>query len=117
MGWVLDSGSQDGAVAGHFLRARKPRDCGGAVGAGRRGGSALFPVDPKAIIVPGDRKAITEKAFDARENLVRRSCCVYDSAKLAAVPHAMSKPASELLHFAYTVGQVGSTNLSIVVNQ
>jgi len=35
---------------------------------------------------------------------VRAAC--YDSAKFAAVPHAMSKPASELLHFAYTVRQV-----------
>src|SRR5712692_7024854 len=52
MGWVLDSGRRDGVVAGHFLRARKP---------GERGGAALFPVGSKATIVSGDRKAITEK--------------------------------------------------------
>jgi hypothetical protein len=40
---------------------------------------------------------------------------MYDSSKLAAVPHAMGKPACELLHFAYTIGQLGIINLSIVV--
>src|SRR5882672_11273266 len=58
-----------------------------------------------------------EEAFDALENLHGRSRRMYNSTKLAAVPHAMSKPASELLHFAYTIGKVGSINLSIVVHQ
>src|SRR6266849_553449 len=84
MGWVLDSGGRDGVVANHFLCARNSGDC---------------------------RRSALKEAFDAREDLAWRSRRVYDSAKLAAVPHAMSKPASELLHFAYTVGQVGSANL------
>src|SRR6266446_1353989 len=90
MGWVTDSGDPD------------------PVGVYPRGGSALFF---------GDRKAVDKEAFYAREDLAGRSRRVYDSAKLAAVPHAMSKPASELLHFAYTIGQVRSINLAVVANQ
>src|SRR3989440_8290290 len=44
-----------------------------------------------------------EEAFDALKNLHGRSRRMHNSTKLAAVPHAMSKPASELLHFAYTI--------------
>ena len=58
--------------------------------------------------------AALEEGFDLLDNLTGRSRRMYDSSKLAAVPHAMGKPASELLHFAYTIGQVGSTNLPIV---
>src|SRR5215472_5946299 len=90
MGWVLTSASPIWTGAGHFLCARNPGD---------HGRSAL------------------KKTLHAREDFARRPRRVYDSAKLAAVPHAMSKPASELLHFAYTIGQVGGTNLSIVVNK
>jgi hypothetical protein len=90
MGWVLTSAGSHRAGTGHFLRARNPGD---------NGRSAL------------------KKTLHAREDFAGRSRRVYDSAKLAAVPHAMSKPASELLHFAYTIGQVRGTNLSIVVNQ
>src|SRR6266478_6253768 len=99
MGWVLISGDR-----------RAVTDSGDPdpVGVYPRGGSALFF---------GDRKAVDKEAFYAREDLAGRSRRVYDSAKLAAVPHAMSKPASELLHFAYTIGQVRSINLAVVVNQ
>src|SRR5215470_12528175 len=90
MGWVLTSAGPHWMGASHFLLSRSP---------GYGGRSAL------------------EKSLYARENFAGRSRRVYDSAKLAAVPHAMSKPASELLHFAYTVGQVGCTNLFIVVNE
>jgi hypothetical protein len=70
------------------------------------------------VLISGDRGgSALEKAFHAFEDLAGRSRRVYDSAKLAAVPHAMSKPASELLHFAYTIGQVRSINLAVVVNQ
>src|SRR5580704_7002900 len=102
MGGVLFSGVCDAAwVLGHravtvlssrqavtVLRGRKASDsCGG---------SAL------------------EEGFHLLDNLTGRSRRMNDSTKLAAVPHAMSKPASELLHFANTIGQVGSTNLPIV---
>jgi hypothetical protein len=60
--------------------------------------------------------AALEKAFYAFKDFSGCSRRVYDSTKLAAVSHAMSKPASELLHFAYTIGQVGSINLPIVVH-
>src|SRR5215467_1140490 len=90
MGWVLTSAGSRWAGTSHFLRARN---------AGGNGCSAL------------------KKTLYARENFAGRSRRVYDSAKLAAVPHAMSKPASELLHFAHTVGQVRCTNLPIVVNE
>src|ERR1700722_8202831 len=58
-----------------------------------------------------------EEGFNLLDNLTGRSRRMYDSTKLAAVPHAMGKPASELLHFAYTVGQVGSINLPIVARK
>src|SRR6266567_4489679 len=69
------------------------------------------------VLISGDRRAVDKEAFHAFEDLAGRSRRVYDSAKLAAVPHAMRKPASELLHFAYTIGQVRSINLAVVVNQ
>src|SRR6266581_3685765 len=69
------------------------------------------------VLISGDRRAVDKEAFHAFEDLAGCSRRVYDSAKLAAVPHAMSKPASELLHFAYTIGQVRSINLSVVANQ
>jgi hypothetical protein len=39
---------------------------------------------------------------------------MYDTAKLAAIPHTVGEPASELLHFAHRVWQIGSINLPIV---
>src|SRR6266852_26689 len=67
--------------------------------------------------ISGDRRAVDEAALNAFEALTRRTRGMRNSAKLAAVPHAMSKPACELLHFAYTIGQVGSINLPIVVHE
>src|ERR1700688_1062723 len=58
-----------------------------------------------------------EERFDLLDNLTGRSRRMNDASKLAAVPHAVSKPASELLHFAYTIGQVGSINLPIVAGK
>src|SRR5262252_10399776 len=90
MGWVLTSAGSHPAGASHFVHARNP---------GGSGRSAL------------------KKTLYAREDFAGRSRRVYDSAKLAAVPHALSKPASELLHFANSVGRVGHINSAIVVNQ
>jgi hypothetical protein len=86
MGWVLFSGVRCAAIVLGSRKAFIPL----------RGGSAL------------------EEGFHLLDDLTGRSRRMYDSTKLAAVPHAMSKPASELLHFANTIGQVGSTNLPIV---
>src|SRR3981189_3698311 len=58
-----------------------------------------------------------EETFHTLEDFRGRARRMYDATKLAAVPHAMSKPASELLHFAYPIGQVGSINLPIVAHQ
>jgi hypothetical protein len=58
-----------------------------------------------------------EETFDPLDNLTGRSRRMDNASKLAAVPHAVSKPASELLHFAYTIGQVGSINLPIVARK
>jgi len=58
-----------------------------------------------------------EETFDTFEDFRGRARRMYDATKLAAVPHAMSKPASELLHFAYTIGQLGIINLPIVAHQ
>jgi len=80
-------------------------------------GWVLHSGDPVGVsfLLRGD--SALEKAFDTLEDLSGRSRRMYNSTKLAAVPHTMSKPASELLHFAYTIGQVGSINLPIVVHQ
>ena len=51
-----------------------------------------------------------EESLDAVEHFLLRVCRVHSTTKFAAVPHAMRKPASELLHFANTIGQVGSGN-------
>src|SRR5215510_13097546 len=44
-----------------------------------------------------------KKAFHRFENFAGRSCRVYRSPKLAAVPDAMGKPACELLHFSHSI--------------
>src|SRR6267142_2469105 len=97
MGWVLISGDPNGV--GFFLRARKTGDHGAPA------------------LVFCDRKTVDKKAFHAFEDFGGRMRRMYDSSKLAAVPHAMGKPACELLHFAYTIGQLGSINLLIVVHE
>jgi hypothetical protein len=71
----------------------------------------------KTIFFLCGRKTADKKPFDAFENLGGRMRRVHNSTKFAAVSHAMSKPARELLHFAYTIGQVGSINLPIVVHE
>src|SRR5207245_5895506 len=90
MGWVLTSAGSHWGGTSHFLRAPNSGVCSGP------------PLN---------------EVLHAGENFAGRSRRVYDSAKLAAVPHAMSKPASELFHFAYTVWQVGGINLLIVVHE
>src|SRR5580658_2934673 len=97
-------------------------------------GRVLFPGVRYAAIMLGSRRAVNtvlgslrtavarggaalEEGLHLLDNLTWRPRRMYDSTKLAAVPHAMSKPACELLHFAYTIGQVGSTNLPIVARK
>jgi len=83
MGWVLDSGDSD------------------RVGVNDSGGSNWIGSD-----VSRDRSGPTlEKALDTLENFRGRARPMYKATKFAAVSHAMSKPASELLHFAYTIGR------------
>src|SRR5208282_3108231 len=97
MGWVLFSGVRHAA---NILGSRR---------AFTQGSSR------QAVTVLGARQAsdprggsVLEEGFHLLNNLTGRSRRMYDSTKLAAVPHAMSKPASELFHFANTIGQVGS---------
>jgi hypothetical protein len=106
MGWVLFSGVRHAAnILGGYravttlLSRQAVTVLGGHHASGSRGGSAL------------------EEGFHLLDNLTGRSRRMYDSTKLAAVPHAMSKPASELFHFANTIGQVGSINLPIVARK
>jgi hypothetical protein len=58
-----------------------------------------------------------KKVLHAFEDFGGRLRRMYDSSKLATVPYAMSKPARELLHFAYTIGQLGIINLPVVVHK
>jgi hypothetical protein len=62
-------------------------------------------------------RSALEETFHTLEDFRGRARRMYDATKLAAVPHAMTKPARELLHFAYAIGQVGSINLPIVAHQ
>jgi hypothetical protein len=68
-------------------------------------------------VVPPVTGAVLKKAFDTFEHFTGCSRRVYVSAKLAAVPHAMRKPASELLHFSHSVGLVRSINFTIVAGK
>src|SRR5882724_3731682 len=61
-------------------------------------------------------RAALEETFHTLEDFRGRARRMYDATKLAAVPHAMTKPARELLHFAYAIGQVGGINLPIVAH-
>jgi len=92
MGWVLNSGD-------------------------RRAVNNSIDSDPVGVsfLLRGD--SALEEAFDTLEDFRGRARRMYNSAKLAAVPHTMREPASELLHFAYTIGQVGGINLPIVAHQ
>jgi hypothetical protein len=78
-------------------------------------GGVLISGDPSKGSHSG--APILKKAFHAFEDFGGRMCRMNNSSKLAAVSHAMSKPARELLHFAYTIGQVGSINFPIVVHE
>jgi hypothetical protein len=90
MGWVLDSGDR---------RAVSVSGGPELLEAGLRGGAAL------------------KKALDAFEHLAGRFRRVNLSPKLAAVPHAMSEPTSELLHFANAIGLIRSFNFPVVAGK
>jgi hypothetical protein len=60
---------------------------------------------------------VLEKAFYAFQHFTGCSRRVYVSAKLAAVANAMRKPASELLHFSHSIGEVGGINFTIVARK
>src|SRR5260370_42194616 len=68
-------------------------------------------------VLPPDIDAALETAFHTFKDFSGRARRMYNPTKLAAVSHAVSKPASELLHFAYTVAQGGSIILPIVAHQ
>jgi hypothetical protein len=67
--------------------------------------------------VPSTGRFPREEVFHVLDHFPRGACRMHNSAKFAAVPYAMSKPASELLHFSHTIGQAGLKNLSIVARQ
>src|SRR6266849_1752821 len=68
-------------------------------------------------VLPHHARATLEEAFDAFEHFTGCSRRVYVPTKLAAVPNAMRKPASELLHFSHSIGEVGSINFTIVAGE
>src|SRR5271165_773578 len=76
--------------------------------------TAHFPANHWMI---GGGGSVREEVLDGVEHFAGRSRRVYDSAKFGAVPHAMCEPASELLHFADTIGQIGSDNLLVVAGK
>src|SRR6266436_637059 len=89
-------------------------------------GQVLISCGTKLLggIVIGGRRAADprggaalEEAFHAFEYLAGRFRRVNLLTKFAAVPHAMGKPASELLHFAYAIGLVRSFNFPVVAGK
>src|SRR5216684_5163961 len=76
-------------------------------------------------LISGDRRAVDpphagtvlKKAFDAFEHFTGCPRRVHVPTKLAAVANAMRKPASELLHFSHSIGEVGSINFAIVAGE
>src|SRR6516162_2020810 len=67
--------------------------------------------------VPSTGRFPSEEVFYVVDNFPRGACRMHNPAKFAAVPHTMSKPACELLHFAHTIVQAGLKNLPIVARQ
>jgi hypothetical protein len=90
-------------------------------------GWVLISNDPDrvAVIDSDDRRAVNisggdaalEKAVDAFEHFAGRFRRVNLTPKLAAVPHAMGEPASELLHFANAIGLIRSFNFPVVAGE
>jgi len=60
---------------------------------------------------------VLEESFHTVEHLLLRLGRMHGTTKFAAVPHAMREPASELLHFANTVGKVGSGNFPEIAGE
>jgi hypothetical protein len=76
---------------------------------------AIYVTDHRLMC--GNSIPVREEVLDRVEHLAGRSRRMNNSAKFGAVPHAMCEPASELLHFADTIGQIGSGNLSVVAGE
>jgi hypothetical protein len=68
-------------------------------------------------VLPHHAGTVLEKALHAFQHFTGCSRRVYVPAKLAAVSNAMRKPASELLHFSHSIGEVGSINFVIVAGE
>src|SRR5260221_2531643 len=79
-------------------------------------GLVLISCGTKLLGVNRDGAAL-EEAFYAFEHLAGRFRRMNLLTKFAAVPHAMGKPASELLHFAYAIGLVRSFNFPVVAGK
>src|SRR5229473_4383140 len=62
-------------------------------------------------------RTVLEKALHAFQHFTGCSRRVHVPTKLAAVANAMRKPASELLHFSHSIGEVGSINFAIVAGE
>src|SRR5215472_489752 len=77
-------------------------------------GRFLLYSNPKRIGIAPHAGVVLEKALYAFQHFRGGARRVHFSTKLAAVPKAMRKPASELLHFANSVGKVGVINFSVV---
>src|SRR6266849_6585856 len=81
-------------------------------------GWVLISGDPDWFgIGPHDTGAVLEKALHAFQHFTGCPRRVHVPTKLAAVPNAMRKPASELLHFAYSIGETRRTNFTIVAGK
>src|SRR6266849_1015923 len=75
------------------------------------------PAGTMGWALPPHAGTVLKKAFDAFEHFTGCPRRVHVPTKLAAVPNAMRKPASELLHFAYSIGETRRTNFTIVAGK
>jgi hypothetical protein len=68
-------------------------------------------------VLPHHAGTMLEKALHAFQHFTGCSRRVYVPTKFAAVPNAMRKPASELLHFSHSIGEARRTNFTIVAGK
>jgi hypothetical protein len=61
--------------------------------------------------------AALEESFHTVQHLLLSVRRMHGTTKLATISHTVRKPASELFHFAYTIGQVGSSNFPVVARE
>src|SRR5713226_6762172 len=115
---VMPRASRPRTLSGRRTEILRSERCFDADRSAGTMGWVLISGDPaRAGIDPDDTGTVLEKALHAFQHFTGCSRRVHVPTKLAAVPNAMRKPASELLHFSHSIGEVGSINFTIVAGK